>query len=368
MKVFLVLILTIHGLIHLMGFIKAFNLAPIEKLVKPISKPSGVFWLLSAILFVISAGLIFFKIDSWWIFAALGIPLSQILIFQGWSDAKFGTIANLIILIPVIVSGLNSLPTAYGNRYKTEVEKRLTPFTDTSVVSENDIRHLPAPVIKYLHFAGAVGKPKVHNFRAVFAGTMKRTMESSWMKISSQQYNFYDDPARLFYIDASLFGIPFDGLHLYLGEHATMEIKVAALFTVADARGPKMDQGETVTMFNDMCLLAPATLIDKNIQWECIDSAMVKGTFTNRGQTISATLLFNEKGELVNFVSFDRFHSLDGITYSNYPWSTPVRNYRDSGGRKVPNYGEAIWHMPQGSFSYARFDIIEIDYNLSEFK
>ena len=30
-----------------------------------------------------------------------------------------------------------------------------------------------------------------------------------------------------------------------------------------------MNQGETVTMFNDMCVMAPATLIHRAIEWEC---------------------------------------------------------------------------------------------------
>ena len=52
---------------------------------------------------------------------------------------------------------------------------------------------------------------------------------------------------------------------------------------------------------------------------------------------------------------------------TNYPWSTPVRYYRDFNGRKVPVYGEATWEMPEGDFTYARFVLEEIEYNWSEF-
>lgn len=187
------------------------------------------------------------------------------------------------------------------------------------------------------------------------------------MKIHSQQYNFFDDPARLFYIRAKMFGIPFDGLHQYTGDHATMQIKVANLISVVDASGDKMDQGETVTMLNDMCLMAPATLIDTGITWREIDDLTVEARFTNRNQTIVATLYFNEAGAMTNFISNDRFLSSDGKEYLNYPWSTPVKNWQEINGRKIPTSGETIWQTPEGPFCYGRFDIGEIEYNLSEF-
>ena len=53
---------------------------------------------------------------------------------------------------------------------------------------------------------------------------------------------------------------------MYKDEKAIMVIKLAGLFKVVNAKGVEMNQGETVTVFNDMCCMAPATLIDKDIQ------------------------------------------------------------------------------------------------------
>jgi hypothetical protein len=367
MKTFMSIILVLHGLIHLMGFIKAFKIANIDQLNMPISKKAGILWLIAALLFLLAFALMLCSYDAWWIFGTLAIILSQALVFRYWSDAKFGTIANLIILVPVIITALEFLPTSFINRYKTEVNSRLTPIHDPSVLMEEEIAHLPGLIKKYLHYTGAVGKPKVHNVRAVFTGSMKQKPDGKWMEISSQQYNFFDDPARLFYVRGSMFGVPFDGFHQFTGDHAIMLIRVANLFTVADARGDKMDQGETVTMFNDMCLLAPATLIDSNIAWEEINDTMVEAIFTNRNHTIAATLHFNASGGLINFVSQDRFMSSDGKEYLNYPWSTPVKSYKEMDGRRVPSYGEAVWQTPEGPFCYGKFNIGEIEYNLSEF-
>jgi hypothetical protein len=236
------------------------------------------------------------------------------------------------------------------------------------LVSEEDIRHLPAPVQKYLRYSGALNTPRVQNFRARFTGQIRRTPESGWMDFHSEQYNFMDEPTRIFFIESSLFGVPFDGLHCYVDASAVMQIKVASLFQIVDAKGPTMTKGETVTLFNDMCVMAPAALIDTSIHWELIDSLTAKATYSNKGFTISATLYFNKEGALVDFSSDDRYLLADGITYKNYRWSTPVKDYVDIGGHRIASYGETVWHMPGGDYVYGKFNLVEIEYNCREYK
>jgi hypothetical protein len=236
------------------------------------------------------------------------------------------------------------------------------------LLCEENLAHLPEPVRNYLQYTGAVGKPRIHNFRAVSAGSIKQSVGSGWMELTSRQYNFFDDPARLYYIRASLFGIPFDGLHSYTGTEATMKINIAYFFPVVDARRGKMNQSENVTMFNDLCLFAPSELIGEGISWEPVDPVTARARYTHNGITISAVLHFNKNGELENFVPDDRYLSANGKTFTPYRWSTPVKGYRDFDGRKVPVYGEAVWQMPEGPFTYARFNLKEIEYNCPEFR
>lgn len=256
---------------------------------------------------------------------------------------------------------------SYSNLLRAEVEEGLKRYSNQSILTEEDIKHLPLPVQKYIRYTGAVGKEKLHNFRAVFKGGIKPNPDSDFLDFSSTQYNFIDQPTRAFYIKSKMYGVPFDGLHLYKGSSATMQIKVASLFQVADAKGPEMNKGETVTMFNDMCFLGPASLIDKNIKWETVDSLTVKAKFTNTENTITALLYFNDKGELIKFSSDDRYESADGKVYKNYTWTTPIKNYKEFNGRKVATYGEAIWHKPSGEFCYGKFNLAEIEYNCRGF-
>lgn len=368
MKVLFLAILAIHGLIHLMGFAKAFKFAAINSIKRPISKPVGALWLVCAFLFIAAAVFFFLEKQPWWMLAGAGVVLSHIVIALSWSDAKEGTLFNLIILIPVVLAFMSAQPSSFRNMYQAEVRKALKPSVDLPVVTEEDLEPLPEPVQKYLRYTGAIGKPKVRNFRARFTGTMKTKKDGNWLAIAAQQYDFFDDPARMFFIESSMYGLPFDGLHLYIGENATMQIKVASLIQVVNAKGREMNQGETVTLFNDMCLLAPASLLGSSIQWETIDPLTVKAVFTNKGNTITAQLYFNDTGELINFSSEDRYQSMDGMVYKKYKWTTPVKEYREYHGRRVAAYAEAVWHTPEGEFTYAKFDLAEIEYNVREFR
>jgi hypothetical protein len=257
--------------------------------------------------------------------------------------------------------------TSFRKRYQHDVRERLSPIQVPDVLRESDVEHLPDPVRKYIRFSGSVGKPKVTNLQVEFSGEMKQKPGSAWITVSVSQHSFFDNPARFFYIRSSLFGIPFDGYHRFSGPHAVMEIRIANLFRIVNGHGPLMDQSETVTHFNDMCFLAPATLIDPAIEWESFSDTEIVAYYTNpnNGIRISAVLTFGHEGELVNFKSNDRFYSADGIHGEAWPWSTPITRYSEVDGRRFPEYGEAVWHTPDGPFSYARFTFGTIRYNVA---
>ncbi len=144
-----------------------------------------------------------------------------------------------------------------------------------------------------------------------------------------------------------------------------MTVKAAALVPVADASGVEMAQGETVTLFNDMCVMAPATLIDPAIVWEAVDDHTARAIFTNAGHTIRAELSFNQADQLTNFSSGDRYQtSSDGKSMKMVRWSTPVSAYRSFGPVRLASGGEARWHEPSGDYAYIELTLDDVQYNV----
>jgi hypothetical protein len=279
-------------------------------------------------------------------------------------------IINLVLTILLIIAiSLILISQNMKSKYKKAVRHELerTKSLKPDLLTETDMEHLPEVVKKYIRYTGFVGKEKILNFRLECNGGIRFNPDEEYMPLRSVQYNFMDLYSRLFYIVAKKKGIPAIGLHLYQNAKAVFQIKILGLFTVVNAKGPKMDQGETVTVLNDMFFMAPGSLIDKRIQWEIIDSLSVKTIFTNDNISVSAVLYFNDEGKLINFTSNDRFDT-DGKEYKNYPWETPVIEYRVFNSYRLPSKAKLIYKRPEGDFCYAEFELLSIEYNCKKFK
>ncbi|EOQ98379.1 putative lipoprotein [Leptospira wolbachii serovar Codice str. CDC] len=279
---------------------------------------------------------------------------------------KFGFLWFFGISFSILFWGCSGVQTSY--RSKVDREFSYQPLVSGGIITAADIRQMPPPVRKYLQFTGVIGKPQLQNMRIVFEELMYKGPEAKPMDSSSEQYNFFKRPARHFFMKASMMGIPFRVLHSYAEEKATMLVRVASLFDAVNLDGEELAMAETVTVLNDICLFAPAALLDKKITWKLIDSLSAKVFFQNGKYKVSAILYFNEKGELVQFVSNDRSALQDDGSLRKARWSTPIRDYKEFNGIKVPTYGEAIWNYPEGDYIYGKFFLKTIDYNLPSYQ
>ncbi len=362
MRTAFIIFLFFHGLVHLMGFLKAFGFAKFPQLSQNISNLMGGLWLVATVLFFTAAILFRLKNNFWIIIGTGAVILSQVLIVINWQDAKVGTLANLVIFMILIVSASSF---KFENKFQKDVSESLTSqIISEATITERDIQNLPVPVQGYLKYVGILGKPKVKNAKAIFKGKM-RERGKNWFGFTSEQYNFFEDPKRFFFMEAKFRGLPIKGYHRYKNNEASMNIKLFSLFSVVNLKEPELFPTETVTFFNDLCLFAPSALIDENIHWQPIDAFSAKAFFTNKGVTISATLYFNEKGQLVNFVSEDR---VDVNTHRKVPFSTPIKKYGIINGYKLPIVADATWHFPEGDFVYGQFYLQNVEYNLTVLK
>lgn len=234
----------------------------------------------------------------------------------------------------------------------------------TDVLMLADLQRMPPIVRQYLRYTRSLDKPIVENFKVDFSGRIRgENKENAWMTFRAEQYSFMDAQTRLFYITARKMGLPATGLHCYKNGEAYMNIKLCGLFSLADAKGDTISRSETVTLLNDMCCLAPATLISDEIMWESISETSVRAIFTHGKYRVSAVLTFDLKGRLLNFVSNDRYE-IKGKTARLYPWATPILEYKEMNGYFLPSRARAEYRHPEGWFCYGEFTIENIRYNM----
>jgi hypothetical protein len=267
---------------------------------------------------------------------------------------------------------LSKKRSGFRAEYDRDVARHLVRPIDAPLLAESDLAPLPPIVQRYIRLNGAVGQPRVRNFRARFHGQIRSGPKARWMPFTGEQHNFYSrssGPSRFFLMDASMLGLPFRVYHRYLDAHATMRVKAASLLTMVDAKGPEMDAAETVTVFNDLCVFAPGALVDHDIQWREIDAHRVHAQFAFADHLVRAMLSFNADGELIDFVSDDRaVVSSKGRAFTRMRWSTPLSDYRAFGVHRLMARGQGVWHAPEGEYAYLRLDLDAIDYNVSNLR
>jgi hypothetical protein len=148
MKVVCIILLTFHGLIHSLGFLKAFGYLDVS-FRERISKPSGILWFAAFLFFLSTAALVVLENKYWWYSGLTGAVLSQFLVIVFWQDTKYATIVNLIVFVGTFIAFVTL---DYHQLYQGDVKKKLEqkPYFDESELSERYLDSLPELVKKYL--------------------------------------------------------------------------------------------------------------------------------------------------------------------------------------------------------------------------
>ena len=362
MRIGFALLVALHGLIHLLGPAKAFGWAEVRQFRHPIGRVAGALWLVAALLLVGAAVAFILGMRWWWWLGAPGATLSQLLIVRHWSDARFGTLANVIIAVPLALLVVDARASSFRSRFAHDSAALLAPSAGSiPLVTEADLAPLPPLMQTYLRRVGAVGRPRARNLRVVFDAQMRSSAKSPWMTATATQYERFGPPARLFYMNASRSGIPFDILHEYVDGAATFQVRIASLIPMVNKSGTGITHDETVTLMNDVLVLAPAAVLELPFTFEPVDGSSLRATFHNAGFAVAATLTFDAAGDLVGFTSSDRAHDREG---GPAIWSTPISGYAEVDGVRVGTRGDANWIDASGEWTYGRFVIRSIAYNV----
>lgn len=277
----------------------------------------------------------------------------------------FAILTGVRRLIHLVLAAADARPGSFRAQFARDRDRLLARATvPPTIVTEQDLAGLPPLVQSYLRRSGVVGRPHVQNAHVRFAAQMRSSATSPWMTATANEYAFFDPPGRLFAMQASRAGIPFDVLHEYIDSAATFRVRIAGLFPMVNLSGPTVTNDETVTIMNDILVFAPGAVLDLPFTFTPTGEHTVRATFRNAGFTVAATLTFDAAGDLVGFRSSDRSHGREG---GPADWSTPISAYREVDGIRVGTRGDANWIEPDGrEWTYGRFEIVSIAYNVRQ--
>ncbi len=232
------------------------------------------------------------------------------------------------------------------------------------IVSEEEVIQLPEPVQRWLAFSGVIGKPKALAVRIKQEGKFRQTPQQEWLPFEAEEYYTTHIPGFIWAADmqaGSLFSISArDRLE---GRTGNMLIRLLSLFTVADVYSEEIDRG-TLLRYLDEIIWFPSAALSEYILWEPVDEDSAQATLSYGGISVAAQFLFDKEGRVVNVVS-ERHREVEGKFVVEH-WSTPISEYGEFGGIKVPVKGKAVWNLESGDFEYFDVRITAVEYNRPE--
>ncbi|MDA8203693.1 MAG: hypothetical protein M0Z49_13210 [Chloroflexi bacterium] len=247
---------------------------------------------------------------------------------------------------------------------RTDVESllRTSAPPPQGLITEEMLGGLPEPVRRYLTYAGVVGRPFVGTVRLTQAGRMQPNPGQPWFPLSAEEHYSVRPPG--FVWDAVLRLGPFPLVRardMYREGAGNMLIKALGLFPIADVVGPEMDQGSMMRYLSEM-IWFPTAFLGDNVSFEPVDDRSARVTLTDSGRTVSATMIFDEIGKLVDFAA-ERYRTVDrGFVLER--WSTPVDEYGELAGLRLPVRGRAVWKLADGDLEYIDVTVAELQYDV----
>ena len=360
LKVLFVVLMVIHGLIHIMGFVKAFEWANITQLQQDISKVSGILWLCCTIGFLITAAVYIAQKDWWWIIALVSIFGSQLLIISHWQDAKMGTIINCLILLVSIIG--------YGSwHFNRKVGEEINAFLPDNpvadqIITQDAVKELPVMVQKWLLGTNVIGHElySVGHFKQ--EGTLRTTAEGPWMPFYAEQWVSSTTPGFIWVADVGKgIGVHFSGLDKYRNGNGSMLIKLFSLIPVVNEKGSYINQGALVRYLAEIIWL-PQAAFNKKITWEEVDRSKVKVIMKDGEVEASGIFSFNKDGKVIGFEAQRYYVNQNEATLENWMIAIDPNSYKEFQGIRIPTKASITWGLAEGDFTWYQVSIIDAKY------
>lgn len=362
MRIAVAVLLVVHGLIHLLGFAKAWRLAPVPQLSgatlfavpEPLARAVGSLWLLACLALLGAAAMLLARGAGWWVPAAAGVALSQLLVILAWPDARAGTVANLLLAAAVAAAAAQA---RFDRETGLAVRSLLSraPAAAGAPLRAEELAPLPAPVRRWLLASGAVGRPRARTVHLRQRGELRTAPDQGFMPAEAEQVFTADEPGFVWRVKVRMRRVlPVAGRDSYLDGRGRMLIRPLAAIPLVDASDEKIDQAALLRFLGEM-IWFPSAALASYVSWEPIDDRSARATISWGGASVSAAFSFDERG---------RFRELNarrwmgaGPQATLERWLVPATEWREMDGVVVPVKGEVIWKLAAGDFSYYRWEV-----------
>lgn len=258
----------------------------------------------------------------------------------------------LVIALAIVVK-VNRV--RFGRRVAQEESALLAATGLTG--SPSRVADLPGPVARYLELA--VGsRPSIATLRMFHGGTFRTSPNAKAVAIRGSQLFTANPPGFVWTGRIKMApGVWVDARDMIVAAKGSMRVLLDDTLTIADARGPEIDQGSALRLLAEMPWYPTALFDARFVSWSAIDADHARATLRLGDLEVSGLFEFGSDGLPLGMTA-ERF--MDGGDLR--PWGGVYRSFRTVSGMRVPFEAEVTWQLDSGPFTYAHWLVDSMEY------
>jgi hypothetical protein len=259
------------------------------------------------------------------------------------------------VVVIILVIGRINLSVKFDREVK-ELFAQSKNISD-QLYHKDQLNNLPEPVQRYFRHILKEGQPYISYARIKHDGQFKTDLEKGWINITGEQYATTEKPGFIWKGTTSMFV----ARDMYISDKGRLIATLLSVYNVADAKGEKYNEGELLRWLGESVLYPTNFLPNDRLHWSPIDSTTSKLTFNYNGLSLFFKITFNEIGEITQMET-KRYMGEENLE----TWVIKATNYKELNNVLIPTAFDVLWRLDKGDFSYAKFNVTEVEYNKPE--
>jgi hypothetical protein len=264
----------------------------------------------------------------------------------------------------VLVVSVNSH--RFARRVAREAREMWESPTAPRAVDRVRPGELPPPVGRFLARAVGTRAVAVRTVRLRHGGTFRPKLDGRWLTIRGDEYFTADPPGFVWWGRARIApGVWVEARDRSVGGVGNMLVSAESSFTLADGKGPAMDQGALLRLLAEMPWFPTALFDDRYVTWTAVDDRRAGARLRVNGREVAGVFEFGDDHLITTFTA-DRERDLGGGGSVLTPWSGQYGDYRDVEGLLVPHHVVVSWKVGDQPIPYARFAVERLEFDAAE--
>ncbi len=215
---------------------------------------------------------------------------------------------------------------------------------------------LPEPVQRYFKHVLKDEMPFISYVRLTHDGQFKTDLKKDWVKIEGEQYFTTEKPGFIWKGTTSMFV----ARDMYLGNEGSLIATILSVVNVVDIHGKQQyNESELLRWLAESVWFPTNLLPSEKLQWTAIDDSTAKLTFKYNGLSLFYIVTFNDIGEIIQMET-QRYRD----EKRSETWIIKPDQYEEINSIIIPIEAEVLWRLKEGDFSYAKFKVKKIEYDI----